>query len=98
LAVVGAGAAGFFFFLLVGFLVVVAGFVAGVAAGVAAGAGVSAAIGAADFGRSAAMAAAARPRVNKAELIKVPDLFMRSPNGGIDSLKEYAPIHPFRPR
>jgi hypothetical protein len=32
----------------------------------------------------AADAATARPRVSNAEVIKVPDLFMRSPNGGID--------------
>ena len=44
-----------------------------------AAAGVSAAIGAAAFGMSAAIAAAARPKLNKAEVIRVPDLFMRSP-------------------
>jgi hypothetical protein len=54
-------------------------------------AGASAAIGAAAFGMSAADAATARPRVNNAEVIRVPDLFMRSPNGGIDERsKEYA--------
>jgi hypothetical protein len=45
-------------------------------------AGVSAAIGAAAFGISADIAAAARPKVNNAVLIRIPDLFMRSPNGG----------------
>jgi hypothetical protein len=59
-------------------------------AGVAA-AGGSAAIGAADFGMSADIAAAARPKVNKAEVIRVPDLIMRSPNGGMDKqIGEYA--------
>jgi hypothetical protein len=80
-----AGEAAFFFFLLcflAGFAVSVAG---------AAAAGASAAIGAAAFGMSAAIAAAARPKVNNAEVIRVPDLFMRSPNGGIDKhYKEYA--------
>jgi hypothetical protein len=42
---------------------------------------VSAAIGAADFGISAAVAAAAKPRVNNAVIIKLPDLVIRSPNG-----------------
>jgi hypothetical protein len=47
---------------------------------------------------SAAIAAAAIPMVNNAEVIKVPDLFMRSPNGGIDKrFREYASIHPFQP-
>jgi hypothetical protein len=82
-----AGAAAFFFFLLVFFLA--AGFDESAAGAEAAGA--SAAIGAATFGMSAADAATARPRVNNAEVIKVPDLFMRSPNGGIDERsKEYA--------
>jgi hypothetical protein len=72
----GAGAA-FFFFLLC-FLVVV-GFV--VSAELVA-AGESAAIGAVFFGISAAIAPAARPKVNKAEVSKVPDLFIASPNGG----------------
>lgn len=57
----------------------------------AAAAGASAAIGAAAFGMLAADAMAARPKVNSAEVIKVPDLFMRSPNGGINrQFKEYA--------
>ena len=51
-----------------------AGFVLSDAGAPAAGA--SAAIGAADFGMSAAIAAAANPRVNNAEVIKVPDLFI----------------------
>ena len=42
---------------------------------------VSAAIGAADFGMSAAIEAAAKPRVNNAVVIRVADFFMRSPNG-----------------
>jgi hypothetical protein len=45
-------------------------------------AGESAAIGAALFGISAAIAPAARPKVNKAEVIKIPDLFIASPTGG----------------
>jgi hypothetical protein len=90
-----AGATAFFFFL-VGFLV---DFVVVVVVAVAEAAGASAAIGAAAFGISAAIAAAARPKVNKAEVIKVPDLFMRSPNGGINNhFKEYASIHSFHPR
>jgi hypothetical protein len=65
--------------------------------GVAAGA--SAAIGAAAFGISADIAAAARPKVNNAVLIRIPDLFMRSPNGGVYiRLEEYASIPPFQPR
>jgi len=35
-----------------------------------------------DFGASAAMEAAAKPKVNKAVVIRVADFFMRSPNGG----------------
>jgi hypothetical protein len=90
-----AGAAAFFFFLLLCFFV--AGFDASAAGAAAAGA--SAAIGAAAFGISAAIAAAARPKVINADVIKVPDLFMRSPNGGINKhFKEYASIHPFHPR
>jgi hypothetical protein len=90
-----AGAAAFFFFLLLCFFV--AGFEASVAG--AAAAGESAAMGAAAFGISAAIAAAARPKVINADVIKVPDLFMRSPNGGINKhFKEYAWIHPFHPR
>jgi hypothetical protein len=67
------------FFFLLCFLV--AGFPAAVeeeAAGAPA-AGASAAIGAAVFGMSAAIAPAAIPIANKAEVIKVPDLFMGSP-------------------
>jgi hypothetical protein len=83
-----AGAAAFFFFLLV-LCFLVAGFAASAAGAAAAGA--SAAIGAAAFGMSAAIAAAARPKVNNAEVIKVPDLFMSSPNGVINKQsKEYA--------
>jgi hypothetical protein len=73
--------AGFLCFLVavVGFDASAAGVVAGVAAGVPAA------------GVSAAIAAAARPRVKSAEVIKVPDLFMSSPNGGIDKhVEEYA--------
>jgi hypothetical protein len=94
LVVVGAGAAGFFFFLLLVFL---AGFGVVVAGVVAAGV-VSAAIGAADFGISADIAADAMPKVNNAALIRVPDLVMRSPSGGINKhFEEYpgtAPDHP----
>jgi hypothetical protein len=46
-----------------------------------AGVAVSAAIGAAVFGMSAAMEAAAKPKVNKAVVMRVADFFMRSPNG-----------------
>jgi hypothetical protein len=74
----GAGAVDFFFllcFLLVDFPLLVDG----VEEAGAPAAGVSAAIGAADFGMSAAMAAAAMPKLNKAEVIRVPDLVMGSP-------------------
>jgi hypothetical protein len=52
----------------------------------AAGAGVllvagSAAVGAVDLGAPAAIEAAANPMVNNAVVIRVADLFMRSPNG-----------------
>jgi hypothetical protein len=81
-----AGAAAALFFLLLLFFLAVFGASAGAAA-----AGASAAIGAAAFGISAAMEAAARPKVNNAEVIRIPDLFMRSPNGGIDKhFEEYA--------
>jgi hypothetical protein len=48
----------------------------------AAGAGVvlSAAAGVPLFGASAAIEAAARPKVNRAVVIRVADFFMRSPN------------------
>jgi hypothetical protein len=75
LVVEGAGAAAFFFFLC--FL---AGFGASVVVPEAAGA--SADIGAAVFGISAAIEAAASPKVIKAEAIKIPDLFMASPAVG----------------
>jgi hypothetical protein len=82
---VGAGVAVDVFFFLLCFL----GFGASVV--VPAAAGGSAAIGAADFGISADIAAAARPKVNNAVVIRVPDLVMRSPNGGIDKqIREYA--------
>jgi hypothetical protein len=81
LVVVGAGAD--FFFLC--FLVVFGASVELEAADA------SAAIGVAVFGISAAIAPAARPRVNKAEVIKVPDLFIASPTVGIDKrIEEYA--------
>jgi hypothetical protein len=81
-----AGAAAAFFFFLLCFLAVFGASVAGAAA-----AGASAAIGAAAVGMPAAIEAAASPKVNSAEVIKVPDLFMRSPNGGIDKhVEEYA--------
>ncbi|GAC1309010.1 MAG: hypothetical protein NVSMB10_15740 [Steroidobacteraceae bacterium] len=35
------------------------------------------------FGMSAAIAAAAKPSVSKAEVIKVPGLFIESPNDGV---------------
>jgi hypothetical protein len=75
----GAGVAGFFFllcdFLLVDFPLLVDG----VEEAGAPAAGVSAAIGAADFGISAAIAAAAMPKLNRAEAIRVPDFVMGSP-------------------
>jgi hypothetical protein len=42
---------------------------------------VSAATGVADFGASAAIDAAAKPTVNNAVMIRVPDLVIESPNG-----------------
>ena len=45
-----------------------------------AGALLSAAAGVPLFGASAAIEAAARPKVNKAVVIRVADFFMRSPN------------------
>jgi hypothetical protein len=45
-----------------------------------AGAELSAAAGVPVFGASAAIEAAARPKVNKAVVIRVADFFMRSPN------------------
>jgi hypothetical protein len=45
-----------------------------------AGAELSAAAGVPLFGASAAIEAAARPKVNKAVVIRVADFFMRSPN------------------
>jgi hypothetical protein len=45
-----------------------------------------------DFGAgvagSAAIEAEANPRVNNAAVIRVADLFIRSPSGGIDKLRE----------
>jgi hypothetical protein len=48
-------------------------------AGAAAAAGASADVCAATFDPSAAIAPAARPRANNAEVIRVPDLFIDSP-------------------
>jgi hypothetical protein len=48
-------------------------------AGAAAAAGASADVCAVTFDPSAAIAPAARPRANKAEVIRVPDLFIGSP-------------------
>jgi hypothetical protein len=48
-------------------------------AGAAAAAGASADVCAVTFDPSAAIAPAARPRANKAEVIRVPDLFIWSP-------------------
>jgi hypothetical protein len=53
-----------------------------------AGAAVSAAIGAADFGISAASEAAAKPKVNKAVVMRVADLFMKSPGRVVDKRRE----------
>ena len=47
--------------------------------GASVGAGASAAVGAADFGMSAAMAPATRPKANRAVEIRVTDLFMKTP-------------------
>jgi hypothetical protein len=71
-----------FFLLFDGFFE--EGFLAGVevlaaGAGAAAAAGASADVCAATLDPSAAIAPAARPRANKAEVIRVPDLFMGSP-------------------
>ena len=52
-------------------------------AGAGAAVPVSAATGAADLAHAAAIEAAAKPKVNKAVVIKVADLFMRSPNVGV---------------
>jgi len=85
LVVEGAAAAAAFFF----FLCFLAGFGASVAVLEAAGA--SAVIGAAVFGMSAAIEAAASPKVIKAEAIKIPDLFMASPTvGKLKRMEEYA--------
>jgi hypothetical protein len=83
--VVGAAAA--FFFLLV--LCFLAGLVVVEAGALAAGA--SAAIGAAVFGISAAIAAAAIPKAKRAEVIKDPDLFMRSPAVVLTSASKNTP-------
>jgi hypothetical protein len=70
-------------------LVFFAGFVA--SADVAAADGASAVIGAVVFGISAAIAPAAIPKVNKAEVINVPYLFIASPTVGIvERREEYA--------
>jgi hypothetical protein len=50
-------------------------------AGVPVAVPVSAAIGAADFGISAAIEEAAKPKLNSAAVIRVADLFIRSPSG-----------------
>lgn len=47
--------------------------------GASVGAGESAAVGAEDFGISAAMAPAARPKANRAVETRVRDLFMKTP-------------------
>ena len=93
LAAAGAGVA---FFFLPCFLPVAAGLVAGAAA---AGAAVSAAIGAAVFGISAAIAPAAIPMDNKAEVIKVPDLFMGTPGRWyLQALRRIRRIREIQPR
>jgi hypothetical protein len=53
-------------------------------AGAAAAAGASADVCAATFDPSAAIAPAASPRANKAELIRIPDLFIKVSNSGIE--------------
>jgi hypothetical protein len=75
--VVEEAAAAAFFFLWWDFLAFVVGLAASVAGAAAAGA--SADVGAAAFDTSAAIAPAARPRANKPEVIRDPDLFMMSP-------------------
>ena len=67
-------------------------------AGAGAAVPVSAATGAADLGMSAAIEAAAKPRVNKAVVIKVADLFMRSPNVGRVKTRRIRWILRFAPR
>jgi hypothetical protein len=61
---------------------------------------VSAAIGAADFGISAAIEAAAKPKVNKAVVIRVAVFFMRSPNGWLrlQALRRIRRIRDLQPR
>lgn len=55
-----------------------------------AGAELAAAAGVPAFGASAAIEAAARPKVNKQVLIRVADFFMRSPNVvWAEALREY---------
>jgi hypothetical protein len=44
---------------------------------------VSVAMGAADFGMSVAIEAAAKPKESNAAVMRVADLFMRSPNGDV---------------
>jgi hypothetical protein len=65
-----------------------------------AGAALSAAAGVPDFGASAAIEAAAKPKVNNAVVIRVADFFMRSPKRwcGLERCEEYAVIQGFRPR
>jgi hypothetical protein len=58
----------------------------------------SADIGAAVFGISAAIAPAARPMLNNAEIIKVPDLVIASPAVGINKrMQEYDGSAKFSP-
>jgi hypothetical protein len=52
------------------------------------GADESAAVGAADVGLPAAIEAAAKPSVNKAVVMRVADLFMKSPGRVIDKRRE----------
>jgi hypothetical protein len=68
------------------------------AAGAGAAVLVSAATGVADFGASAAIDAAAKPTVNNAVMIRVPDLVIKSPTGGIDSRRRIRPILSITPR
>ena len=54
-------------------------------------AGVLAAVVAVGVGVSAAIAAAATPKVNRADVIKVPNLFMGSPALVLTSATKYTP-------
>jgi hypothetical protein len=66
----------------------------------AAGAEVAESAVAPDFGASAAMDAAAKPKVSNAVVIRVADFFIRSPNGWLrlQALRRIRWIGAFQPR